>query len=106
MAWTTRCAIVSARCHTFWRRRMTTPDHLSVEASVQSMIQDAQQQYSCSLRLNQSNRSAKQAQQFHVCHMFLHNFFKHLKPKPVNLAADGKTIAWRHLSSPTVKWDL
>jgi hypothetical protein len=85
---------------------MTTPDHLSVEASVQSMIQDAQQQYSCLLRLNQSNRSAKQAQQFHVCHMYLHNFFKYLKPKPANLAADGKTIAWRHLSSPTVKWDL
>jgi hypothetical protein len=78
--------------------------HLSVKQRVEQMIADAQQQFACRLSINQSNRSAEQAQQFHVCHMFLHNFFKHLKPK--HLSTDGRTIDWIHLSDAAVNWDL
>src|SRR6266705_2739504 len=83
---------------------MVTHAHLSVKQRVDQMILRARQQFACSLSINQSNRSAEQAQQFHICHMFLHNFFNHLKPK--YLAADGRTIDWLHLSDPTVNWAL
>lgn len=78
--------------------------HLTVKQRVEQMIAGARREFSCSLSINQSHRSAEQAQQFHVCHMFLHNFFKHLTPKHV--AADGRTIDWLHLSDPNVKWVL
>jgi hypothetical protein len=71
---------------------------------VQRMINDARTQFGCTMSINQSTRTAEQAQQFHVCHMFLHNFFRHLKPKHV--AADGRTIDWLHLSDPAVTWAL
>src|SRR5262249_27563773 len=45
-----------------------------------------------------------QAQQFHVCHMFLYNYYEHLRPK--YLTAGGKTIDWAHISDPTLKWTL
>jgi hypothetical protein len=83
---------------------MANHSHLSVKQRVDQMIAGAQAQYGCRLVINQSNRSAEQAQQFHICHMFLHNFFKHIKPK--HLSADGRTIDWLHLSDPTVTWDL
>jgi hypothetical protein len=77
---------------------------LSVKQRVETMISSAKERFGCSLTINQSNRSAEQAQQFHVCHMFLHNFFKNIRPK--HLAANGRTIAWEHLSDPTLNWAL
>jgi hypothetical protein len=83
---------------------MGSQAHLSVKQRVDQMIISAKQQFDCSLSINQSNRSAEQAQQFHICHMFLHNFFKHLRPK--HLAADRRTINWVHLRDPSVNWAL
>jgi hypothetical protein len=83
---------------------MVMHSNQSVKQRVDQMILGAKQQFGCSIVINQSNRSAEQAQQFHICHMFLHNFFKHLKPK--YLAADGRTIDWIHLSDATVDWAL
>ena len=83
---------------------MVIPLHLSVKQRVDQMIAGAKARYGCHLAINQSHRTAEQAQQFHICHMFLHNFFKHLKPKHVS--ADGRTIDWNRLSDPTVTWDI
>jgi hypothetical protein len=83
---------------------MNGPATLSVKQRVETMISSAKQRFGCSLTINQSNRSAEQAQQFHVCHMFLHNFFKNIRPK--NLAGNGRTIDWQHLSDPTLNWAL
>ena len=67
--------------------------HLGVRQRVEHLIRDARNQYHCCLAINQSHRTAEQAQEFHICHMFLHNFFAHIKPR--QLAADGRTIGWR-----------
>lgn len=69
---------------------------------VQPMIRDAAKRYCAIVRINQSNRDPKQAQQFHVCHMFVHNYFKHQRPK----YHSGKTISWSHFSDPSVRWAL
>jgi hypothetical protein len=87
-----------------WKCEMDVYSHLSVTDRVHRMIADAKTQFGCDLRINQSNRTAVQAQQFHICHMFLYNFFKHLKPKHV--AQNGKTIDWTRLSDPNVVWAL
>jgi hypothetical protein len=76
----------------------------SVEQRVTRLIAHANSKYKCKLKLNQSDRNPEQAQQFHICHMFLHNMFKNLRPK--NLAADKRTISWAHLSDPKIKWVL
>jgi hypothetical protein len=82
----------------------TSPINGSVEQRVGRLIADASSKHKCKLTLNQSDRSREQAQQFHVCHMFLYNMFKHLRPK--NLAADMRTISWEHLSDPKIEWVL
>jgi hypothetical protein len=56
---------------------MVMHSNQSVKQRVDQMILGAKQQFGCSIVINQSNRSAEQAQQFHICHMFLHNFFKY-----------------------------
>jgi hypothetical protein len=71
---------------------------------VQPMIRAAALRYCANIKINQSNRSAEQAQEFHVCHMFLHNFYKHCQPQFCKPGT--RTIAWSHLSDPTVKWVL
>src|SRR5215469_4298862 len=71
---------------------------------VQPMIRDACTRFCANIQINQSNRSAEQAQEFHVCHMFLHNFYKHLLPR--FCAQGARTIDWTHLSDPSVKWAL
>lgn len=83
---------------------MADLSHLSVKERVDQMIAGARARFGCIVSINQSKRSAEQAQQFHVCHMFLHNFFKKLKPKFV--AGDGRTIQWEHLSDPGIAWAL
>ena len=72
------------------------------EALVIPMMHDAASQYSAHVEINQSNRTAEQAQQFHVCHMFLYNYYKHLLPK----YRDRRTISWAHISDPVVRWAL
>jgi hypothetical protein len=68
------------------------------------MIEDANTLYRCLIRVNQTQRTPEQAQSFHVLHMFLHNYFPHLKPRVV--AEDGRTISWDHLKDPNIKWVL
>jgi hypothetical protein len=84
----------------------TDPGTLTVPQRVDLLIADAAKTYRVRLRLNQSSRTPEQAQQFHVCHMFLYNKFKNQRPK--HLAADRRTIAWEHLSKPELagKWLL
>lgn len=77
---------------------------VSICDNVAKMIADAQTQYHCTIRVNQTQRMPQQAQTFHVLHMFLHNYFPHLRPKYV--APDGRTISWDHLKDPNVKWAL
>jgi hypothetical protein len=72
--------------------------------AIQRMQRDALKVYRVSVLINQSTRTAPQAQAFHVCHMFLHNFFAHLRPRFVEPGA--RTIAWSHLSDPAVSWAL
>jgi len=71
---------------------------------VQALQQDALKTHGCSLRQNQVSRDRNLAQAFHICHMYLHNYFRHQRPK--HLAADGRTISWEHLSNPNVTWIL
>ena len=77
---------------------------LSVKDRVERLAADVHKNYNCTLTINQSTRSPKQAQQFHVCHMFLHNMFKLLRPKHVS--EDGRTIAWAHIADASVTWAL
>lgn len=69
---------------------------------VRPMIDLAVTTFHTPVRINQSNRSAQQAQEFHVCHMFLYNYYKHLLPK----CCTGRTISWTHLSNAAVGWTL
>lgn len=69
---------------------------------VKPMIRDAAIRYCANVSINQSNRLPKEAQQFHICHMFLHNYYKHYLPR----YHTGKTITWQHISDPGVKWAL
>jgi len=82
------------------------PGTMTVPQRVALLISDAAAKYKVNLVLNQSTRTPEQAQQFHVCHMFLYNKFKTQRPK--HLAADHRTIAWSHLSKPELagKWLL
>jgi hypothetical protein len=75
---------------------------LDVPHRVHLLIEDVRTHYGVHLRINQSHRTREQAQEFHICHMFLHNFFNHLRPKHVG--ADGRTIDWKHLSDSKVQW--
>ena len=83
---------------------MNGPATLSLKQRVETMIVGARERFGCSVTINQSDRTALQAQQFHVCHMFLYNYFKSLRPR--YLAANGKTIDWAHFSDPTLNWAL
>jgi hypothetical protein len=76
----------------------------SILAAVNRMRQDALGLYRAVVGINQSNRTAAQAQTFHVCHMFLYNYFVQIRPKFCE--SGGRTIAWSHFSDPTVQWVL
>jgi len=69
---------------------------LSVEQRVDVLIVDAKKRYGIALRKNQAARTPQQAQEFHVCHMYLYNKFKNLLPK--HPEPGGRTISWEHLS--------
>jgi hypothetical protein len=77
---------------------------LTISQRVDQLIKATKQRYGVTLSRNQLTRTPEQAQQFHICHMFLHNFFAHARPK--HLAADKRTIGWDHLQNPNVKWLL
>jgi hypothetical protein len=72
--------------------------------AVHRMQLDAARLHGVAVSINQSERKPVQAQMFHICHMFLHNYFKHLHPKVLEPGA--RTIAWSHLSDSAVSWDL
>jgi hypothetical protein len=76
----------------------------SIRDHVAQMIDAASTQYHCVIRVNQTQRTPEQAQTFHILHMYLHNFFPHLRPR--FLALDKRTISWDHLSDPGVQWVL
>src|SRR5262245_12466606 len=78
--------------------------HTSVEQRVRQMMASARLHFGCSMILNQSDRTEEQAQQFHICHMFLHNFFKSRRPEHV--APNGRTIKWEYLADPRIEWAL
>src|SRR5262245_65445841 len=69
---------------------MNGPATLSLKQRVETMIVSARDRFGCSVTINQSDRTALQAQQFHVCHMFLYNYFKNLRQR--YLAVNGKTV--------------
>jgi len=70
--------------------------------AINKMIEDASKTWNVNVTINQSNRSPEQAQQFHICHMFLYNYFKSKKPAKCD---DGqRTISWDCISDPKVKW--
>jgi hypothetical protein len=77
---------------------------LTVSQRVDRLIIATKERYGVTLSRNQLERSPEQAQKFHICHMFLHNFFPHARPK--HLAPDKRTISWDHLQNPNVKWLL
>ena len=68
---------------------------------IEDLKADAKIKYNVKVVVNQDERKAKQAQEFHVCYMFLHN---HTKWKPRYPSEDGRTIAWAHLSKPSLDW--
>jgi hypothetical protein len=76
----------------------------SIKANVANMIDGASTRYHVHIRPNQTKRPPWQAQTFHVLHMYLHNYFPHLRPRVV--AADGRTIRWDHFKDPTIRWLL
>jgi hypothetical protein len=73
---------------------------------IQALQEDALKRHGCALRQNQVTRDRNLAQAYHVCHMNLHNFFNHQRPKPQNLASDHRTISWSRLSDPNLTWGL
>jgi hypothetical protein len=77
---------------------------LTVSQRVDRLINVTKTRYGVTLSRNQLDRTPEQAQKFHICHMFLHNFFPHARPK--HLAADKRTISWDHLQNPNLKWLL
>lgn len=80
--------------------------HLTVHQRVTTLIDDVKQRYGVVIRINQSHRTALQAQEFHVCHMFVHNFFyPKRKPRHVD-PVTGRTIDWGHFSDPGLRWAL
>jgi hypothetical protein len=76
----------------------------SIQTNVANMIDGAKTRYQVIIRVNQTQRTPQQAQAFHVLHMYLHNYFPHLRPKTT--ASDGRTISWDHLNLPTITWLL
>jgi hypothetical protein len=80
------------------------PTNLTTLQRVQLMISETKTRYGVDLKLNQEHRDPKQAQQFHVAHMFLYNKFKHQLPK--NRMPGQRTISWPHLSDANVAWVL
>lgn len=80
------------------------PKKKSLGGCVDDLIKDAKSKYETTVVINQSKRSPEQAQRFHVCHMFLYNMFKHLKPKHTDKGK--KTISWEHMSDPDREWVL
>jgi hypothetical protein len=73
---------------------------------VKDLIKAASQRYHLAIRVNQGRREAKQAQTFHILHMYMHNYFPHRRPKKQALAEDGRTIKWSYLSDPNIPWAL
>jgi hypothetical protein len=80
------------------------PANLTTPQRVNLLISETKKRYGITLKLNQDHRDPKQAQQFHVAHMFVYNKFKHQLPK--HRAPGHKTISWKHLSDPNVTWVL
>jgi hypothetical protein len=75
-----------------------------IKPLVDAMRADALKRYGVPVTENQMTRGARQAQAFHICHMFLYNYFKH--QKPTTCTPGHRTIAWDHLSAPSTKWAL
>jgi len=74
------------------------------ENSLETAMNAASNRHGCSIKKTQQARTEQQAQRFHICHMALHNMFKHQRPR--RKAADGKTIDWAYLSDPNITWAL
>ncbi len=77
---------------------------IPIKPLVDAMRADALKRYGIPVTENQTKRDAKQAQAFHVCHMFLYNYFKHIKP--TQCSPGTRTSAWAYLSAPSTKWVL
>ena len=75
---------------------------LPLKNRVTALIADAQSTFGVTISINQANRQPEQAQSFHVCHMFLYNFFPNRRP--VHCEGKLRTIAWDHLSDAEVVW--
>lgn len=83
--------------------------HLSVADRVDRLRKAAESSFSFNLVISQLKRTPKQAQGFHICHMYLHNLFwvQGKKIRPVHYSpTDQRTIAWDYLQDPTVRWEL
>jgi len=77
---------------------------MTIMTTVNRMLQDVSQKYQTQVGINQSNRTGDQAQQFHVCHMYLYNYFHSRCPKYCD--AGKRTISWSHISDAAIKWAL
>ena len=53
----------------------------SIRDNVANMIAGAHTRYHRHIRVNQTQRTPRRARSFHVLHMYLHNYFPHLRPK-------------------------
>jgi hypothetical protein len=82
------------------------PATLTTLQRVNLMIGETKKRYGLTLKINQDHRDPKQAQQFHIAHMFLFNMFEHQVPKKENRAVGHRTISWKHLSDPNISWVL
>jgi hypothetical protein len=72
---------------------------------VRALQTSALQTHKCSLIVNQNTRDRNLAQSFHICHMYLHNYFKHQRPRHKS-KLDNRTIDWDYLSREDVTWAL
>lgn len=68
---------------------------------VDAFIGDAMKTYSLVIRKD-SGRTAEWQQKLHIAHMFLYN--KYASTTPANTDPGKRTIAWDHLSDPTITW--
>ena len=77
------------------------PKGKSFKQRLDALLADATKNYSVTIKKD-SGRTAEWQQKLHIAHMFLYN--KYASTTPKNTETGKRTIAWNHLSDPSVGW--
>jgi hypothetical protein len=77
------------------------PKGKSFQQRLDAFLADVKSTHSLTIRKD-SGRTAEWQQRLHICHMFLYN--KYNSTKPAKTEGTSRTIDWKHLSDPAVRW--